>query len=169
MNISDGERLIAIMLADIMRAQGINGEIDPDFVVATLTGKDSWALKVKYGGLFHDTAPRDEADVQETYDILDMFRSIRHATDALTPDEQAEIKALPWYEYRGFDGNNDEHYGIASTLLNQLGYYDDFTHLNSHSRATLPRYQTMLAKWREYSGDHVNPLTVDHLRDLCSN
>lgn len=169
MNISDGERLIAVMLADIMRHNKINGEIDPDFVISTLTGKDDWALKAKYGGLFHESGPRDQADVQETYDIFEMFRSIRHATDQLLPAEQAEIKALPFYEFRGFDGNNDEHYGISATMLNELGYYSEFKHLNSHSQATLPRYRKMLTIWHQMHDHNPNPLTADQLRDLCSN
>jgi len=167
MDITPGERLIGIMLADLMRHLKIQGDLDPDFVAKALVGGDEWMLEQRYGGMF-DPKPKADEHVKETYDILMMFQSIRYATNQLAPADQEEIKALPWYAFSGFDGNHDPHFHICNSIINDLGHYTAFNPIDSHSQINLPHYRQMLPQWREMTDGHANALTLDQLRVICA-
>jgi hypothetical protein len=171
-NISDGERLIAVMLADIMKHLNINNEVDPAFILRALTDNDEWMIALKHPSLCGNESGPSEAVIQETHDIFGMFQSIRYATDQLPPAEQAPIRELPHFSFTGFDGNNDKHHHVASVMINELNLYPEYlgTQLNSHSQASLHRYRQMLEVYNEATENSVNfaPLTVDHLKNICS-
>ena len=170
MKMSDGERLIVVMLAEVMQELKLNREIDPKLILTLAYGGDDWAIKRKYHGLFNDESPAD-ADVSETTDILWMWGIIESSLARLTGDEAAESKTWSYTQFTGFDGNNDRHYGLASTMINQLDEFEDFKgrDLNSHTQTTLPRYQAMYRKFDKYvkSGDAA-PLSAEALRDICN-
>jgi hypothetical protein len=52
MKFSDGEKLIIVMLAEIYKAMGIKGNIDPDLVQSAISAGNLWGLRMQYPGLF---------------------------------------------------------------------------------------------------------------------
>jgi uncharacterized protein YfbU (UPF0304 family) len=156
-----------MMLADLMEAVKAQSEVAPALVKELVLSNSEWALTGEYPGIFEGTA-RSEAEVDETADILDMWSCIERSVEDLEPKEQTDIKALRW-QFSGFDGNNDPHYGIAKTFIKRLGNWEEFKDrgLNSHSRASLPRYRSLLAKYQALVEDQQGePLTAAQLRDL---
>jgi hypothetical protein len=170
MKLSDGERLIVVMLAEVMEAMRLNHEIDPTLVKKLAIYHDDWAIAHKYHGIFDGEAPTD-GEVKETHDILSMWSFIEYSIGQLEGEEAKEAAGFRNTQFSGFDGNNDPHYGIAQTMIQDLGLYSEFAGrgLNSHSRATLQRYRNMLPKYdKAMEGTHGEPLSIDVLRDLLN-
>jgi uncharacterized protein YfbU (UPF0304 family) len=100
-------------------------------------------------------------------DILDMYRVIARALkDGLTKSNGS------FTTFQGFDGNNDEHYGLASFWISQPGSWDEHkatNPLNSHSQGTLPCYRRMLNKWEELGRPMtLNQTQLDGIVDAAS-
>ncbi|WP_112384010.1 YfbU family protein [Sphingomonas carotinifaciens] len=171
MQMSDGERLIAIMLAEVMQELKIDRELDPKLVKTLVMDKDEWALRRVYPGIFDSEEPSDEV-VKETGDILWMFSIIESSVGRLSGAAADEAKGWHYKQWRGFDGNNDPHYGVARTMIETLGEFSDSrkgVNLNSHTQSTLPRYRRMYEKFHAYvQASEASPLSVDALRDLCA-
>lgn len=170
MELSDGERLIVVMLAEVMQELKLNKEIDPSLILTLAYGGDDWAIKRKYSGLFSDEKPAD-AVVSETTDILWMWGIVEHSLERLAGDEATEAKGWRHTRFTGFDGNHDRHFGIARTMIDKLDEFESFKgrELNSHTQATLPRYQAMYEIFGRYvkSGDAA-PLPFEALREICN-
>jgi hypothetical protein len=169
MELTDGERLIVVMLADLMEAMEVNREIDPALVKRLAINRDDWAIRLVYSGIF-DSEPPTEADVRETVDILAMWGFIEYSVEELDQPERDEIKLLRW-QFTGFDGNHDPHHGIAHTLIHDLGRFSEFKErgLNSHSQATLPRYRSILWRYNQaMHGGGAAPLSADQLRTILT-
>jgi uncharacterized protein len=147
--LTDGEKLIAIMLADIMEKIGADGEIDPSFVKTAIFGDDGWALKWKYSGLFHNDGP-DDAVVSETGKIMTMCRVLENSIAQLSAEEREAIPAHQQTVFVGFDGNEEPHYGVATMLVQHLDRFGEWADrdLNSH-HATIEHYRAM---FRAYDG-----------------
>lgn len=170
MKFSDGERLILVMLAEVMEEMNLNREIDPSLVKTLVYNNDEWALKRKYSGLFSSEGLSDP-EVKETGDILWMWRIIEHNIAELTGEEADEAKGWNFTKFTGFDGNHDRHHGIAHTMIQTLGESQDFKDraLDSHTQGSLPRYRAMYAKFDGYvKSGKASPLSFDALRDLCN-
>ena len=168
MKLSNAERLTITMLAEIMENMGLNQNIDPTLIRKLVQGGDEWAIERIYGGIFSGETPT-EGVVKETGDILWMWSIIESSIGTLTGSEAAE--AATWYnkEFHGFDGNNDTHYGVAHTMINEIGEFSNFhgRALNSHTQTSLPRYPEMYRKFDQYiKAGQAAPLTIDALRDL---
>jgi hypothetical protein len=52
MKLSDGEKLILMVLADMYKHLEIKGEFDPDFISATISGGHLWGLRPFPKGTF---------------------------------------------------------------------------------------------------------------------
>ena len=171
MQMSDGERLIAVMLAEIMEALKLNNDIDPALVKTLVINNDGWALRRKYSGIFGSEAPSDDV-VRETTDILWMFGIIESSIGRLTGTEAEEAKTWHFNQWHGFDGNNDSHYGVARTMIEELGEFQQSrngVNLNSHTQSSLPHYRRMYEKFMGYvNSSQAAPLSFDALRDLCN-
>jgi len=171
MQMTDGERLIALMLAEVMEALKINQELDPVLIKTLVVNNDGWALRRKYAGIFGSEAPSDE-EVKETGDILWMFGIIESSIARLQGAEADEAKGWHYNKWHGFDGNNDPHYGVAQTMIEELGEFEDSrkgVNLNSHTQSSLPRYRRMYDKFNGYvEAGQAAPLSLDALRDLCN-
>lgn len=138
--ITDGEKLILSMLADLLQHQGVKSDLDPKLVMSGLYGGHYWGLRMKYNGLFHGHRDSDER-VAEVIDYLDMWSFLETGFDKLSAQDKQRVKveAAPFGEdvkFRGFDGNNESEYmSIARFLVDDL---ERFTHfagraaLNSH-------------------------------------
>lgn len=170
MKLSDGERLIVVMLAELMKERKVGSEIDPSLILTLAAAGDDWAIKYKYPGLFGDSPPSD-AEVSETINILWMWGIVEHSLGRLEGDEAREAESWHMKAFSGFDGNHDRHFSIAATLIRDLGDFEEFKarDLNSHSRTTLPRYRQMYEKFDKHvkAGD-ASPLSFDALRDILN-
>lgn len=146
MKLSDGEKLIAIMLADIMEANRTNGEVDPAFVKEAISSGHMWALKWKYPGIFEEDD--DPEVVQETADILDMCRVIEGSINQLDDAERDTIPEDDRAVFIGFDANNEDHYGVARMFLTKMDLWPEFADrpLNSHMH-TLGYYHAKKARY----------------------
>jgi hypothetical protein len=150
MKLSNGERLILIMVSEIYEKLDIKGEINPALVRDAIYGDKLWALGWEYDGLLKDEEPQPPA-LTEVLDILDMWRLIEPAYATFSPTDKAAVTAsgVPHGDdpkFRGFDGNNEsEHMSIADFLIHKLNRYSEFDkrYLNSHSH-TLHSYRAML-------------------------
>lgn len=151
MKLSDGEKLILLMLADISRKVGAGREVDPDFVSHTLFYDQTWGFNWKFTGIPFEKG-EDPPEVTETVDILDMFDLTISQFERLPAGEQEEVKKELGYaaggleQFPGFDANNDAHYGVAQYLVEHLDRFKGLKGAtnNSHSQSSLPRYRAML-------------------------
>lgn len=170
MKLSDGERLIVVMLAEVMEELKLNKEVDPSLIKKLAYNGDDWAIKHRYTHLFESTSATPEV-VSETINILWMWGIIEHSLESLEGEQEAEAKEWRYTKFSGFDGNNDPHHGVAHTLIRELGDFPEFKQreLNSHTQTSLPRYQRIHQKFDKYvqSGDAA-PLSFDALRDICN-
>lgn len=151
MTLSEGEKLILIMLADLHEQAGVENSVDPDFVREAIYGGHYWALEWKMPGIFHGDSDSDEA-LKQTVDFLDMWSLVEGSFEALSAENRRKLEedAQPFgtnVQFRGFDGNNEtEHMGIARFLVEKLGHFERFKgrDFNAHM-PTLDGYARMLA------------------------
>ncbi|MCJ2059818.1 YfbU family protein [Methylobacterium sp. J-048] len=158
MKLSNGERLIVALLCDISKKLDARHEIDPEFVMRSL-GTHEWGLSWEYSGLFdqEDAPPL----VRETCDILDMWRALEQAYAALPDADRARVDAALGgadpVRFGGFDGNHNDHHGIAHHLIEAMGRYQHFKghYMNSHTQTSLPEYKAMLRRFdrKAFHGD----------------
>jgi uncharacterized protein len=156
MKLSDGEKLILMMLCELYEKLGIKGEIDPKFIQEAIWSGNLWGLKWKYTGIV-DSSETSRETVSEVCDILDMWWLMESAYKDLSKEDKKRIahevgplgKSV---RFLGFDGNNEtEHMGAARFLIERL---DRFTHfkdrigdMNSHM-PTLEIYGRMMEVYK---------------------
>lgn len=143
MKLSDGEKLIAYILADLMKGLKIDSAIDPDLVQEAIAGDDLWMLRWEYSAVFHSGGPSDEV-VEETAEIMSMCRVLENSIGQLPPEELTQIDERDRTVFVGFDGNHEPHFGVAKQIVSRLGRFDEWKdrYLNSHS-ATIDHYRRM--------------------------
>lgn len=110
-----------------------------------IEGDQLWAITHNYNLLKNPNFNQEHSDkVEETFNILDMFRTLHYPYSNLSPDDKDELTRYCRYipNFKGFDGSNDDHYWITKTIINDLNLYDEFKtiDLNSHSMTTLESY-----------------------------
>ena len=157
--LTDGDKLILLMLGDLFRQLKLKaGEIDPNFIAEVIFGGHSWGLEWKYSGIFH--GPEDKRTVvSEVVGILEMWSFLESGYQELSKNDKARVaaEASPFGKqvlFRGFDGNNEsEHIGIARFLLEQLDSFTNFKgrELNAHM-PKIDSYQRMLAVFKALRG-----------------
>jgi len=168
--LTEGERLIVIMLADLMQGAGHGGEVDPELVKRLAINKDDWAFSWKYPGIFtNESGPSDEV-VAETANILSMMSFIEYSVAQLPPGEVEKITPANRLRFRGFDGNHDPHHSVAHTMIHDLERFEEFAgrDLNSHSQATLAHYRRMMPIY-EASQHGADPLGLEVLQALAGD
>lgn len=137
--ISDGEKLILLMLSELYEKMDIDGEIEPEFIKSAIFRDHLWGIPWKYSGIPFENQETPEI-VKEVVDILDMWSFIEYGYQNLSDEEKAqlEIDADPFGKepkFRGFDGNNESEYmSVASFLINDLDRFQEFKgrSMNSH-------------------------------------
>lgn len=168
MDLSNGERLILVMLAELYKANQVKGEIDPGFVLASIRNNQTWGLAWKYPGICRGEGEKP-AVVEETCSILDMYRRLSGSLKDLSEADRKRIEkdAYPfgdYLKYQGFDGNNDDHCGVVDHLVRQLGLYEEINaDLNSHSSATIGQYRKMLQRIENIPPHPNFKLTADQI------
>jgi uncharacterized protein len=139
MKLSDGERLILIMLSEIHEHLKIKNGVDTKLLKSAIYDGNLWALERQFTGIFHNYEAQPEI-VRETTDILDMWRFIETSYQKLSPEDKARIKteAEPFGEFvrfAGFDGNSESEYiGVARCFVDELDSFSLFKgrDFNSH-------------------------------------
>lgn len=146
------ERLIAAMLADISRPAA-KRELDYEKIMDALINGRSWVIRQEYQWLFADY--EDDADtVLQVARVLDMWRMVESAVASFDAAEKAAFEAQVAShdtdpKYWGYDGNNEDEYGIARHFIEDMGRWKEFqgrSH-NSHM-TTAPSYNRMEAAFR---------------------
>ena len=139
MTLSDGEKLILVMLADLSRAMKVGGDVDPEFVRSTIHSGHLWGLKWQYPDIFGADATLPEV-VRETCDILTMWQVLERSYGRLSEADRARVssEAAPVGQdvrFAGFEANEEPHFGVATHLVEKLGRFDEFAgrDLNSHA------------------------------------
>lgn len=151
MKITDGEKLILLMLSEIYDKLGIDGEIQPDFIRSAIFSNNTWSIPWKYVGIPFEEQNTPEI-VGEVLDILEMWSVIETSYAQLSPEQQGwvEKEAEPFGanpKFPGFDGNNETEYmGTASFLVNELDRFEEFKgrSFNSHF-PSIEAYRRMLS------------------------
>src|SRR5437879_5346738 len=88
--LTDGEKLITIMLCDVFDHLKIKGNIDPKFVSSAIRGGHLWALRWELSGLLHGHVD-DPRDVTEVFDILEMWSFIEEGFEALSKKDKDRV------------------------------------------------------------------------------
>ena len=174
---TDAEKLIAVMLCEIHEHLNIKGEIDPKFVSESVMFNKFWAIKSKYHGIFDGDEEASDEVVEETHDILQMWSIIETLYGRFSEEDKKSIAdKVESYDippkFEGFDGNNDKHYGIARTMINDLGYYEEFKNreLNSHTSISLHGYRSMLEKFHDITRNgNGAKLTADQVAEIMNH
>lgn len=168
MKMSDGEKLVAMMLTDLLKRIGGEGEIDPDFVAEAITSGHLWALKREYSGVF-SVDETDDAVVSQVHAILGMSRAVEHSIDNLKPEERDTIPADALQIFVGFDGNYEtDHYSTAQFMVEKLGMYEELKarQMNSHA-PMLPTYERQLRAYNHVKGG-AGPLSLENIKTILA-
>jgi uncharacterized protein YfbU (UPF0304 family) len=149
-SLSDGEKLIATMLAEFIEKSGVEVNNKVDLVQKVIAGGHYWALGWEMPHIFHGHSDKQRR-VSFVVDVLDMWRFIEEDYERFSDDEKVELteKIAPYNSVRfaGFDGNEEEEYGIALFLVRDLNRFsrfgDEQRSLNSHCNM-VEKYRNML-------------------------
>lgn len=149
-NISNGEKLILVMLCDIYERLGIEGDVEPEFIKSAIYRNHAWAIPWAYSGIPFDHEPVPPI-VKEVVDILSMWSFIEYSYQGLDEFEKTRLAEDAGVfgrdlSFRGFDGNNEsEHMSVASFLINDLDRFDEFKGRSMNSNMPLlDAYRRML-------------------------
>lgn len=175
MKLTDGEKLIALMLSDLYEKLDVKSEIDPEFIRSAIYGDQLWALKWKYSGIPFEKSDTPEI-VKEVVDILDMWSFIERGYNRLTDKQKNELDtAVPHFgkdpRFEGFDGNNETDYmATALFLVEDLDRFREFSDraFNCH-HASIDSHKRMLNVFEPIRRTlDINPLCLDQLIQILS-
>lgn len=178
LNLSDGEKLIAMMLAELIKKLGVDVETNVDLVQKVIFGGHYWALGWEMPGIFHGHADK-QSRVRFVVDVLDMWSFIEEAFEKLGKNERKRLatEADPIGEnvqFPGFDRNNEsEHFNIARFLVDDLQRFSRFREgnrdLNSHF-PTLEGYGRMIQVFEPIRKTLIGRrLSVDELVSILNS
>jgi hypothetical protein len=150
MELTDGEKLIVVMLCDIHKALNLNGTIDPHFIKSSVVGGNLRDLKWQMDGIL-DRRQNGDGAAREVDDILQMWSAIERCYKRLSAEEKQEVEAGAGplgrgVRFSGFDGASErEHRDIAHFFIEKAGKFERFQgrNLDSHMPA-LEGYRRML-------------------------
>lgn len=170
MKLTDGEKLIILMLTEMYEKLQIKGEMEPDFLRSAIFNDHLWGIRWKYSGIPFGAAD-DPPIVREVVNILDMWSIIEYAFAKLNAEERKKLarEAEPFGEsptFYGFDGNNESEYmSVAMFLVNQLERFQEFKgrSFNCH-HPSLDAHRRMLAVFEPLRASLADSsLSVDQL------
>jgi len=170
MNITDGEKLILLMLSELYEQLDIEGEINPEFIKSAIYSQNLWGIPWKYSGIPFENQESPPL-VKEVVDILDMWSFIEYAYRELSDKEKEALEedVQPFGKdpkFKGFDGNNEsEHMNVASFLINDLERFQEFKGrgLNAHM-PTLETHRRMLSVFESIRSTLISgPMSLEQL------
>jgi uncharacterized protein YfbU (UPF0304 family) len=146
---SDGEKMIVLMLCDLMKQLKVKGDTNPDFLQSVIFGGHYWGLKWDLTGVFHGHVDKPEV-VRDAANFMDMWSFIEFGYAKLSKKEKERIEkeAPPFGKhvvFRGFDGNYEAEYlNVARFLIDDMRRFSSFKgrDLNSHA-PTVAAYRRM--------------------------
>lgn len=146
---TDGEKLIALMVGDLIKGLKVETDMNISLVEKAIYGGHNWALGWEMPGIFHGHAD-SLSDVRFVVDVLDMWTFLEEAYETLRDVDNQRLVAEvgPIGEniaFSGFDGNKESEYlSIVRFLVEDLGRFGRFKSrsLDSHS-PTIGRYARM--------------------------
>ena len=106
-------------------------------------------------------------ECREVFDILDTFRVLGRAYDALEDKSDIDEGDI---RFAGFDGNHEKQYGYSHYLREQGKWDELMPHgaINSH-HATMHRYRPMAEAWKQTSRDRrYGELTRDDIERIVA-
>jgi uncharacterized protein len=127
LNITDSEKLILTMLAEIKQGLKLKGGVDAEFVEAAISYGYDWAFDLESFEIQTEKTPIPE-NVQEVMDILEMWAWLEADYDKLSAEDKALVKEVNQgkdVRFPGFDGHRDE-LSIANFLTNHLNGFGHF-------------------------------------------
>lgn len=137
------EKLLLVMLCDILKKMDSNAEIDPDFLLTVISRGHYWALNERFSILFNERLDTP-SDVQTVNDILKMWDFIERSFEKMSPNEITDFEKSTKlnkidFKFKGFDGNEEgEYFAIAEIIVHELNRFRRFKNheagLNSHTR-----------------------------------
>ena len=166
--ISKGEKLILASLNNIVGELNLkNSKTELDFVVKSMSRGHSWAIDWDHEWLNHEDTSYER--VKETVDILSMWDYLAYVYKNLSKEDQGavdKVNRFKWNKFPGFDGNNEEHYGIARFLIEEMQRFTNFDpkNINSHT-PMVHRYLEMYSefnklRYKEHKEIGVKELTA---------
>ena len=175
--LSDGEKLIAMMLAEYIEKSGVEVDTDVSLVQKAIVGGHYWALGWEMPHVFHGHTDKQRR-VGFVVDVLDMWRFLEEDYDRFSENEKAELadKIAPYgtLQFVGFDGNEEgEYYSIAQFMVRDLKRFSRFGEqqrsLNSHHN-TVERYRRMLNVFEPIRKtlDFGKRMTVDQMAEIIN-
>ena len=175
MKLSDGEKLILAMLADIYKHLRIKGAVDPDLVREAMYGGHAWGLRLEYPDILGATETEPSV-VRETIEILDMWHHIEADWAKLSKSDRklvaAEVQRIGKEpRFLGFDGNNEsDHLSVAHFVIEQLGMFQSLKgrDLDCHA-PSLNEHQRMLRVFervRRTLTDPPEPMSASQLKEV---
>ena len=162
MNLSEGERLILVMLCDIYKALEIKGAVDLDTLKPLILEAGSTGAARGVNGAAGSHRDRT-AVATEVSEILDMWSAIERGYKHLSVEEKRTVEAEAGplgrgVRFSGFDTESEiEYRDIAHVLIEETGQFERFQgrNLDAHMPA-LAGYRRMLRLYgpmRSTSGD----------------
>lgn len=173
MKVTDGEKLILLMLSELYDKLGVEGEVEPDFIRSAIFSNNTWSIPWKYVGIPFEEQETPEV-VKEVLDVLDMWSMIERSYENLSNEskEFVEKEASPFGKdpkFPGFDGNSETEYmGIASFLVNELDRFEEFKgrDFNSHCPSK-DSYRRMLSVFKPLLQNlNFQPLSAQNIVDI---
>ena len=173
MKLSDGEKLILLMLSELYEKLGIEGEVEPEFIKSAIFSDNLWGIPWKYSGIPFEHQ-KDPEIVREVIDILDMWSFIEHSYESLNDKEKDYIKkeAAPFGDnpqFVGFDGNNESSYmGTALFIVNDLQRFEEFKGRNFNSHCpSVDSYKRMLSVFETIRKELAyKPLSAENIVEI---
>lgn len=150
--LSDGEKLVLLMLKDIAQHLKMKGaDLNIDFVSEVIYGGHDWALGWQLPGVFHGHQDNPK-HLTFVVNVLAMWDHMERGYEALSEADKALVAQMADplgddVRFPGFDGNGEAEYlGIARFLVEQMGRFARFKGrgMNSHM-PTIDAYERMLA------------------------
>jgi len=151
MKLSQGEKLILLMLCEIQEHLKIEGGTNTKLIQEAIFSGNLWGLDLGLPRVFHDTETPPEV-VGETGYILAMWDRLEQSFDNLAPSDKEWLAkhAEPFgrnVRFPGFDGNDEASYiNAARFLIDSLERFQHFKgrDLNAHM-PTLAAHRRMLS------------------------
>lgn len=131
MDLTDGEKLILIMLSDLQQAQGVRQSVDPDFIKAAIYYDCLWGINWEYPGITFTQEETPESVVW-VMDILQMWTTIEMSFAKLSDGQKIRVQrdAHPFGvnpHFAGFAEESEaEELRILTFLVNYLSRFINF-------------------------------------------
>jgi uncharacterized protein len=157
-NLTDGEKLILIMLTEIYEHLRINDGIDPQFVQSAISSGNVWGLKWKYPAILGAVDP-DPATVSEVVNLLEMWECIESSYDKLSAQEKALVDGAspPISKDPKFSGFDEALYnGTARFLIDDLEQFSSFNGRGLNSPYPAEIHDSMFAVFKSFRSPLTN-------------